>query len=103
MRNVREQTVGGGAASAETAEECVMKIGFFGRLRDVLGDEREVAAEAGETVARLRIRLAGLWPEAAGDLLSPRVRACVGDTMVGEDFVAGGHERIEFLPPLSGG
>lgn len=80
-----------------------MKIRFFGRLRDALGDEREVAAEAGETVARLRIRLAGLHPQAAPDLLSPRVRACVAETMVGEDFLLGGHERVEFLPPLSGG
>jgi molybdopterin converting factor small subunit len=80
-----------------------MKIGFFGRLRDSLGDEREVAAEEGETVGRLRIRLAGLYPEAARDLLSPRVRACVGDTIVGEDFRLGGQERIEFFPPLSGG
>ena len=80
-----------------------MKIGFFGRLRDSLGDEREVAAEEGETVARLRIRIAGLHPEAAQDLLSSRVRACVADTIVGEDFVLAGHERIEFLPPLSGG
>lgn len=80
-----------------------MKIGFFGRLRDSLGDEREVAAEAGETVARLRIRLAGLYPQAADDLLSPRVRACVADAIVGEDFLVGGRERVEFLPPLSGG
>lgn len=80
-----------------------MKIGFFGRLRDAFGDEREVAAEAGETVAGLRIRLAGLHPQAARDLLSPRVRACVADTIVGEDFRLGGHERVEFLPPLSGG
>jgi molybdopterin converting factor small subunit len=80
-----------------------MKIGFFGRLRDSLGDEREVAVEAGETVARLRLRLAGLYPAAAGDLLSPRVRACVADAVVGEDFRLGGCERVEFLPPLSGG
>jgi molybdopterin converting factor small subunit len=80
-----------------------MKVGFFGRLRDTLGDEREVGALEGETVARLRRRLAGLHPQAARDLLSPGVRACVGDTIVGEDFRLAGHERIEFLPPLSGG
>ncbi len=80
-----------------------MKVGFFGRLRDALGDEAEVAAEEDETVARLRIRLAGLYPRAAGDLLSPRVRACVADRIVGEDFRLAGHERIDFLPPLSGG
>lgn len=80
-----------------------MKIRFFGRLRDALGDEGELTAEEGETVARLRLRLARLHPEAARDLLSPRIRACVADTMVGDDFPLGGHERIEFLPPLSGG
>jgi|GEM_PF-3335677 len=80
-----------------------MLVGFFGRLRDSLGEEIEVAAEEGETVARLRIRLAGLNPEAARDLLGPRVRAFVADAMVGEDFLLGGHDRIEFLPPLSGG
>lgn len=80
-----------------------MKIAFFGRLRDSLGDEREVAAEEGETVAHLRIRLAGLHPEAARDLLSPAIRACVADTIVGEDFPLRGQERVEFFPPLSGG
>lgn len=80
-----------------------MKIGFFGRLRDSLGDERDVTVEAGETVARLRLRLAGLYPEAAGDLLSPRVRACVADSIVGEEFAVGESDRVEFLPPLSGG
>lgn len=80
-----------------------MRIGFYGRLRDSLGDEREVAAELGETVARLRTRLAGLHPQAARDLLSPGVRACVADAIVGEDFLLSGQERVEFFPPLSGG
>lgn len=81
----------------------IVKIGFFGRLRDVLGDERELPAEPGETVAGLRVRLAEINPGAGGDLLSSRVRACVADRIVGEDFVVGGQERVEFLPPLSGG
>ena len=80
-----------------------MKVGFFGRLRDRFGDELEVAVAPGETVGLIRRRLADLNPEAAGDLLGPRVRACVADTMVGEDFVLAGQDRIEFLPPLSGG
>lgn len=80
-----------------------MKIGFFGKLREALGQEREVAAENEESVAELRTRLASLYPEAAADLLSPRTRACAADAIVGEDFRVDGHERIEFLPPLSGG
>lgn len=63
-----------------------MKIGFYGKLRDSLGDESGVARAAGETVAGLRARLAGLCPGAARDLLGPRVRACVADRIVGEDF-----------------
>jgi molybdopterin converting factor small subunit len=80
-----------------------MRIGFFGKLRDLLGDEREIDAKAGETVGGLRTRLAGLFPEATADLLNPRTRACASNTIVGEDFPLAGHERIEFLPPLSGG
>ena len=80
-----------------------MKILFYGKLRDAVGDERELALEEGETVARLRLRLAELYPHAARDLLSPGVRACVSDTIVAESFILTPHERVEFLPPLSGG
>lgn len=80
-----------------------MKILFFGKLRDSLGAAREVDGTVGETVAALRRRLAAAYPLAAADLIAPRTRACVNDTIVGEDFVLGGDERIEFLPPLSGG
>ncbi|HEX8621500.1 MAG TPA: MoaD/ThiS family protein [Allosphingosinicella sp.] len=81
----------------------MIKVGFFGRLRDSLGDEREIALEPGETVAALRQRLARLEPGAEAELLRPGVRACVADTIVGEDFLLDGRERLEFLPPLSGG
>ena len=80
-----------------------MKILFFGKLRDALGDERELAAQEGETVSSLRRRLADLYPEAAQDLLNPGVRACVDDTIVGEDFIVDGDDSVEFFPPLSGG
>jgi molybdopterin converting factor small subunit len=92
-----------GNRKPQRCDKSGMRIRFFGRLRDTLGDEREVAAEAGETVKRLRIRLAALHPEAARDLLGPRVRAFVDDRIVGEDFLLGGREQVEFLPPLSGG
>lgn len=80
-----------------------MKIVFFGKLRDALGHEEELGAERGETVAHLRRRLAALHPQAANDLLNPGVRACIDDRIVGEDFVVGGHETVEFFPPVSGG
>jgi molybdopterin converting factor small subunit len=88
----------------KTEQECrAMRILFFGRLRDSLGDERELDPVSGETVAELRARLAGLFPHAAADLLGPRVRACVADSVVAEDFSLAGHDEVEFLPPLSGG
>jgi len=101
MANVGEQNSPDGRI--RNGGQRIVRIGFFGRLRETLGDECEVTAERGETVAHLRTRLAGLHPSAAGDLLSPGVRAFVGDEMVGEDFPLAGQERVEFLPPLSGG
>lgn len=80
-----------------------MRIVCYGKLRDMLGEESEVACEAEESVAGLRRRLANIHPHAAPDLLNPRTRACVDDMIVGEDFTVSGHDRVEFLPPLSGG
>lgn len=80
-----------------------MKVFFFGKLRDSLGAVRELDFAPGETVAALRRRLAAEHPHASADLLGPRTRACVNDSIVGEDFVLGGTERVELLPPLSGG
>lgn len=80
-----------------------MKVLFFGKLRDALGDEYEVDPGQGETVAGLRRRLADLHPVAAGELLSPRVRACVNDWLVREEFVIHRGDTVEFFPPVSGG
>jgi molybdopterin converting factor small subunit len=80
-----------------------LKISFFGRLRDALGDESEIVAKDGETVAQLRRRLAKLHPSASDDLLDPGIRACVDDRIVTEDFVVGNRHSVEFFPPLSGG
>jgi molybdopterin converting factor small subunit len=80
-----------------------MRILFFGKLRDTLGECVEVASDRGETIAQLRRRLTALHPEASDMLLGPLTRACVGDSIVAEDFVLTGEESVEFLPPVSGG
>ena len=80
-----------------------MKILRFGKLRDALGEACDIAWVEGETVSTLRGRLAALHPHAAGDLLSARVRACVGDMIVTDDYPLAANECVEFLPPLSGG
>lgn len=79
-----------------------MKIIFYGRLAEAIGHEVELDAPDGCTVAELRERLAAEHPEAADRLASRRARACIDDTLVGEDAVVAGRP-LEFLPPVSGG
>lgn len=71
-----------------------MRILFFGRLADSFGRTVEVDATAGATIAELRVLLA---------LNDPAVRACVGETIVPEDFVPQPGHEVEFFPPVSGG
>jgi molybdopterin converting factor small subunit len=51
----------------------------------------------------LRRSLAEQYPRLAVDLLSPRVRACVNDEIVGEDHTIRTDDEIALLPPVSGG
>jgi molybdopterin converting factor small subunit len=80
-----------------------MKILFFGKLRDTLGDQVELRPETGETVAGLRQRLAALHSGAADAILDRGVRACIGDEIVGETALVDEAHEVEFFPPLSGG
>jgi len=81
-----------------------MNVRLYGQLTTVLGEEvRLELADAPCSIGELRAALAERHPEVAGDILSPRVRACVGDTIVGEDYVLDGADTVEFLPPVSGG
>ena len=72
-----------------------MKIGFYGRLAELHGREVEFDLPEGATVAMLRTRFDGI--DAA------TVRALVNDATAGEDAVLGPGDRVDFLPPLSGG
>lgn len=81
-----------------------MQIHFFGRAGDQVA--RIINLDLPSTVvtvADLRLVLARTYPDAAGDLLRPSLRACVGDEIVGEDHQLRGSDLVEFLPPLSGG
>ena len=74
----------------------MVTIGFYGRLAETFGREIEIdLPEVGATVAELRARLEGLDP--AG------VRALVNDATAGEDARVNPGDRVDFLPPLSGG
>ncbi len=71
-----------------------MRILFFGRLADGFGREVEVDAPAGSSIAEVRALLA---------LNDPAVRACVGDSLVTDEFIVAPGEAVEFWPPVSGG
>ena len=80
-----------------------MRIMFYGSLGERLGREVEIDPIVGNnTIAGLRHVLADLFPAASSDLLQ-RSRACVADTIVGDDQELAGTESVEFFPPLSGG
>ena len=80
-----------------------MKIMFYGRLAEAFGPELDLDAPAGCSVADVRERLAAEHPGAAGALAGRRVRACVGGSLVRDDYVIATSDRVEFLPPVSGG
>jgi molybdopterin converting factor small subunit len=79
-----------------------MRIHFYGRLADALGEAVEMDVAAPCTIGELRRRLAAELPS-AGEALSGRVRACVGDRIVGDDHEVDTADRVEFLAPVSGG
>jgi molybdopterin converting factor small subunit len=72
------------------------KIAFYGKLAERIGREIEIELPAeGCTIAALRARYDGLDPAT--------VRACVNDSTVGDDHLVMPGDRVDFLPPLSGG
>jgi sulfur-carrier protein len=80
-----------------------VKVRAYGKLADLLGQEKNVDIDVPCTVAELRAYLAALYPDAAEPLASRRVLACVGDSIVPDHHVLGGSEPVELLAPVSGG
>lgn len=73
----------------------MIRIGFYGRLAERHGREVAVQLSAATTVASLRARFDGL--DAA------TVRALVNDELASEETEVTAGDRVDFLPPLSGG
>ena len=77
-----------------------MKVRFFGRLRDTIGDEREVTLPPEvENSEHLRAWLGRDHP----DLLDPAVRIALDDRMLVATTPLGEARELAFLPPVSGG
>lgn len=82
----------------------MIQIHFFGRAADRIGSHLDLdLPETVTTVADLRGLIARNYPDAAGEIARPSLRACVGDEIVGEDHDIRQSDLIEFFPPLSGG
>ncbi len=81
-----------------------MLVCFYGSLSDRIGADAPVEVPPGGCrVAEVRRRLAARHPAHAEDLLRPSLRASINDAVVGEDAWILPDDRLEFLPPLSGG
>jgi molybdopterin converting factor small subunit len=80
-----------------------LEVLLYGRLAEAIGPAIEVDAADGCSIAELRHRLAADYPQAAASLASRRTRACVQSVLVQDDHVVSAGERVEFLPPVSGG
>lgn len=80
-----------------------MKVLFYGRLAEAIGSELEVRAALGASVAEVRETIAAEHPDAAGLLRSKRALSFVGSRLVRDDYRLASGDRLEFLPPVSGG
>jgi len=76
---------------------------FYGRLAEMIGPELEIEVPSGCSIVQLRDRLIADHPQAARALGSERARACVGDAFVDGQYILQPSDRVEFLPPVSGG
>jgi molybdopterin converting factor small subunit len=75
-------------------------VRFYGRLADAIGPEIDLGA-GGISVGEIRRMVAGEHSAAAAAL--GRSRALIGDCVVSDDRLVSDAERLEFLPPVSGG
>lgn len=81
-----------------------MQIGFFGSIGDRLGrDIVHRPPPQTATVADLRRSLAAAFPQEEAVLTGSRLKAVIGDSVVGDDASVAGIDRVEFFPPVSGG
>lgn len=78
-------------------------IALHGRLADAVGRQIEIVAPEHCSIGELRRAIAAGHPGAGEAILSGRVRACVGESIVPDGYRPGPGETIEFLPPVSGG
>jgi molybdopterin converting factor small subunit len=78
-----------------------MKVIFFGKFADSLGEEIDFELPSPCTVADFRAQLDRAFPgKGFADL---RVRACIAGAITGDDALVSNDQAIEILAPVSGG
>jgi molybdopterin converting factor small subunit len=80
-----------------------VKVAFYGRLAETVGTELDIDAPPGCSIEELRNMVIAEHPDADETLRNKRSRACVGDAIVHDSYVIDAAEKVEFLPPVSGG
>ena len=80
-----------------------MRIKFYGKFAESISPEVEIDLVPPCRVSEVRKRVAELFPEVANSLVGKRVKACVADQIVGDDYIVPQGQEVEILAPLSGG
>lgn len=78
-----------------------MKVLLYGALADALGKQVEIDVPTGCSIADLRRKLGRDHPHAVQEL--DRSRAIIGEIAVADDYQTVASDKVEFLPPVSGG
>jgi molybdopterin converting factor small subunit len=92
-----------GESGPRTGNEVYVRVLFYGRLAETIGAELQIDEVSGCSIEVLRERLIVENPGAEQPLRSKRARACVGDSIVHDDYVLKASDTVEFMPPVSGG
>ena len=80
-----------------------MEVKFYGKLAQQIGEAIHCDLRMPVTVGALRGELSRRFSEASSDLINPRTKVCVADSIVDDDRVLDGVDCVEILAPVSGG
>lgn len=78
-------------------------VELCGRLADLAGDTVTADVTLPASIAAIRVALADVYPSLAIELASDRIRACLDDTIVGNDAIVRPGQMLALFPPVSGG
>lgn len=81
----------------------MVRVLFFGRLREIAGAAEVEAPTHLNTVEQVRAHLGQGNPALGAALTAGGVRTVVDRTVVSGDVSIGAAAEVAFLPPLSGG